>query len=433
HGIACNSNGQATCRGRWWGEAITISCVPYSRQTEADRGSGMAADLQNIFVAKATSMVALGSAAFVVTMVPVLIGRRISSKHPPQIETRNTRMDFILSLFLSFGGGVLLCTTFLHLLPEVTKNIEHLQRKGKIPEDFPLPLPELIMCCGFFIMYIVEEVAHKILHSHHAKQGGTQDRDITLNISSAVLVDSEATLSEDYGHIIKQDLITVTFTPPREEDTKNISRDTKTHRSSCVSKREEDIHSHKHCHNRDHEEQSRDLHYDHDHQHHDHETGDHHTLVTTSPPSLRELLLVLALTVHEGFEGLAIGLESSVAAVWYLLAAVATHKCVLAFCIGIELVSGHISLPLSIFYAFIYSCASPFGIGMGLLMSTSDNDHLTELLSVLLQGVATGTLLYVVFFEILKRDNHGEAKLAQLIVVIAGFAGMAALTVLLNA
>ena len=39
------------------------------------------------------------------------------------------------------------------------------------------------------------------------------------------------------------------------------------------------------------------------------------------------------------FEGLAVGLEEDTAGVWTLFAAIASHKFVISFCMGVELVS----------------------------------------------------------------------------------------------
>ena len=47
------------------------------------------------------------------------------------------------------------------------------------------------------------------------------------------------------------------------------------------------------------------------------------------------------------------------------------------------------------------------GIGVGILLSLGDNADSMQVPSVVLQGLATGTLLYVVFFEVLSKDRSG--------------------------
>lgn len=380
-------------------------------------------DLQGIAVAKGTSMVVLGGVAFLITVLPVFLDRLLTSH---TFSKKNSHLKSkALSLFLSFGGGVLLCTTFIHLLPEVAENIEALQKAGAVSEELPLPFPELIMCLGFFMMYTIEELVHMYMNSRKRKII-TQGCDNSL----AVTLEADASMSEAFKEVLNQDMLKVAFTPPHEEDisifTRNVGRN---YGSSCVSNAEVNHNLHDHI---DHDHQHHG-HIDHDHQHHDLSDHHQHHVIPEEPRSLRELLMVLALTVHEAFEGLAIGLETSVGAVWYMLAAVAVHKCVIAFCIGVELVSGRVSLALSVFYAIIYSFASPFGIAVGLLLSSVNQSVTTLLLSVGLQGLATGTLLYVVFFEVLQRDSHGKSGFLQLLSVLAGFLMMAILMIFLDA
>lgn len=57
---------------------------------------------------------------------------------------RSTRL---VNLLLGFGGGVLFCTTFLHLLPEVKEGLEHLTAEGKLPE-LSFSLAETLTCAG---------------------------------------------------------------------------------------------------------------------------------------------------------------------------------------------------------------------------------------------------------------------------------------------
>ena len=52
----------------------------------------------------------------------------------------------------------------------------------------------------------------------------------------------------------------------------------------------------------------------------------------------RDFFFVLALSMHAVFEGLAVGLEGDEEGVWILFTAVCTHKFVMAFCMGVELV-----------------------------------------------------------------------------------------------
>ena len=53
----------------------------------------------------------------------------------------------------------------------------------------------------------------------------------------------------------------------------------------------------------------------------------------------RGFLIILALSFHAIFEGIALGINETESAVWYLFIAIASHKFVIAFCVGMQFVS----------------------------------------------------------------------------------------------
>ena len=69
-----------------------------------------------------------------------------------------TRHTFLTSFLLCFGGGVLLATSLIHLLPEISHNLESSAERLEL--EF---LPELVLCAGFFLIYLVEELAELVL------------------------------------------------------------------------------------------------------------------------------------------------------------------------------------------------------------------------------------------------------------------------------
>ena len=69
-----------------------------------------------------------------------------------------TRHNFLTSFLLCFGGGVLLATTMIHLLPEISHNLEEAAERLEL--EF---LPELVVCAGFFLIYLVEELAELVV------------------------------------------------------------------------------------------------------------------------------------------------------------------------------------------------------------------------------------------------------------------------------
>ena len=72
-----------------------------------------------------------------------------------------TRHTFLTSFLLCFGGGVLLATTMIHLLPEISHDLTDSAERLEL--EF---LPELVVCAGFFLIYLVEELAELVLGGH---------------------------------------------------------------------------------------------------------------------------------------------------------------------------------------------------------------------------------------------------------------------------
>lgn len=317
-------------------------------------------DTGSVTTAKAVAMCVLFSLSFLMGCLPIQLAKWLKWD---QSTTKNNKM---VNFLLCIGGGVLMCTTFLHLLPEVNEQLTELQEDSLFPE-LQFHFAELLMCLGFLIMYFVEECVHVYLENREQKNFNTLRR----------------TLSVRRGE---------------KEETKN-DNDTNDVESSCYRQ-----HSHPHSH------------VDHSHV----------IFEDTVVKGIRGFLIVFALSVHELFEGFAVGLESSASSVWYMFGAVSAHKLVIAFCIGVELVTTGTKKLLCILYVFTFAVVSPIGIGLGIIL-TGGSGAATDIASVILQGLASGTLLYVVFFEILQGDRkHG---LRQWSAVVVGFAIMFVITV----
>lgn len=249
------------------------------------------------------------------------------------------------------------------------------------------------MGIGFFIIYFVEELVHAYLHRHQRRMQKIEDAFVR-------------------GHSPRESLRAAGTKIQEHHRPKNAT-------ISTVDLVESD-HNHGHV---DHS------HADHSHHHHDYH--EHHAHNHSHLPailnnsqedvvvsSIRGLLIVLALSVHELFEGLAVGLQSTTTSVWYMFGAVAAHKLVISFCIGVELMVTKTRTWLAILYVFVFAIVSPMGIGVGIILSNANNSEVFEVASAILQGLASGTLLYVIFFEILSKHKSG---FLQYIAVLVGY------------
>ncbi|CAH0690131.1 unnamed protein product [Spodoptera exigua] len=326
-------------------------------------------DTEGVVLAKGVSMIVLFCASMICGLAPLLLAKKfnwLSVEDAGNLKTTNR----VVMTLLSFGGGVLLSTTFMHLVPEVQENVEYLQSSGALNE-FDFSLTPLLTCSGFFIMYLVEELVHMYIHYRERKNGQVAPlvRNLSVRQSRSGVGNGEKSVNNSTADLVES---------------------------------KKDIESHHHNGHG----------HSHHHSHMPMNVGDDVT------SALRGLLVVLALSIHELFEGLAVGLESSTSHVWYMLGAVSAHKLVIAFCIGVELIATRTKTWLMIVYITTFAIVSPLGIGIGLLLVGGQGATAAGISSVVLQGLASGTLLYVIFFEIWKGDRTG---ILQFFASVVGF------------
>ena len=101
--------------------------------------------------------------------------------------------------------------------------------------------------------------------------------------------------------------------------------------------------------------------------------------------TIRSFLLLIALTFHSIFEGLAIGLQKSSLTLLQIFIAVIVHKAVMAFSLGLNLSQATgMTVKKYILASLIFSTASPLGMGLGIWLS-----HLQQSFG---RDIANGTL-----------------------------------------
>lgn len=121
--------------------------------------------------------------------------------------------------------------------------------------------------------------------------------------------------------------------------------------------------------------------------------------------------------------------------VWSLTVAVGCHKVVIAFYIGSQMLSDRARPYLAHGSVFIFAIASPVGITIGILISNFSETSTMFLMSVVLQGLATGTLMFVMFFEVLKpsiEQFRTKQKILRLLFVVIGFTSMLSIQLMVS-
>ena len=141
-------------------------------------------------------------------------------------------------------------------------------------------------------------------------------------------------------------------------------------------------------------------------------------------------VLVVALSFHAIFDGLAVGTTTSRTAAHAVATAVLLHKPIAAFALGSLLIRvggassvGDLARPMAFF-----AVTSPVGLVLGmLLLGRSDADDV-EMTSAVSQSVAAGTFIYVATIEVIAKEfshtagHSPRAKLLKLTLLCAGVA-----------
>jgi zinc transporter 1/2/3 len=359
------------------------------------------------------------------------------------VELRRVRVDAAISLCLCFGGGVLLATCFIHMIPEVRESLEAVKRSGSsvISRDSNFPFAELLICCGFFLVYVIEEVAHRLFVHFGQKEPSI---DVTPSQCSTIETEQRKTEENIGDKFTFRDDIDVPVSARSRPRTggKIVPASSQVHLIASSLSLEQSgkdsdvfalpphptiitVASKCSCDSCSGKTNSETLYHHHD----------GFTLHSLSQKSmvggLRRFLVVVALSFHSVFEGLAIGLQQTQRDVWYLFAAVTIHACAILFCIGLELVTSGIRLLNLVLYIVVLSVVSPLGVAIGILVTvhSSSDGPLQGLVVAVLQGIAGGTILYITFFEVLDREKRKEigCGIVRVVFILVGFSVMVVL------
>lgn len=160
---------------------------------------------------------------------------------------------------------------------------------------------------------------------------------------------------------------------------------------------------------------------------HGHRHGHFNAAEAAGAGPLRLVSLVLALSAHSVFEGLALGLQEDQAKLSGLLVGVAVHETLAAVALGVSVAKAGLGMRDAAKLGVAVSLMIPLGmvVGMGI---ESAQTVAGGVASVILQGLAAGTFLFVTFFEILSRElDDKQDRLLKVLFLIIGYGILAAL------
>ncbi|KFD55103.1 hypothetical protein M513_04021 [Trichuris suis] len=280
------------------------------------------------------------------------------------LRARRHLVVTIFSLLSCFGGGVFLGTSLLDLLPDTREEL--LDAVDSSSFSFRnFPLAEFFTAIGFSFILCIEQLAIHAKLAHGRRASVASSSQSNCARGGASPCEGKPLLNESHRQL-----------------------------SYSSITNEEDIHDDPMTHS-----------------------------------WLRAVILVLTLSVHALFEGLAMGLINQYTTAFQIFAALCIHKSLVAFSLGLRLISfKDVSTCTVILFCSAFASVGSLGGFIGIVLSESLRSKLAHFITGSLQGIACGTFLYIVTFEILPHElSSSTAHLlpVKLIFFLAGLGTIA--------
>ncbi|XP_062575713.1 zinc transporter ZIP2-like [Saccostrea cucullata] len=350
----------------------------------------------DVVVAKIISLI-------ISTGVSVLFGLtpcKLYQHFAKEITRIRKAVDYSISSMKCFSGGVFLGTCFLHLIPETRNKIEAVMTQSRSYSQYPVA--ELLTVVGFFGVLFMEHA----IRSLYRKLQRLTDRDREygegdmFTFSSCRFAGSESDLDEQSMNSINmQDTLQAehnTFIKSAEQEETKEAQESDIEPAPLQDLPVKTVVS----------ELSR---------------GD-----DSGKGQMRSAIFITALSFHGVFEGMTLGLQSMESNVWVLCFAITIHRGILAFGMGLDHMRNDVKHRTMIFSVSSFSVLAAVGIIIGIAISTGAQLYEDVLLpDAILQSLATGTLFYIIFFDILYKELNGNKEVKKLSCVFVGFSVMA--------
>jgi len=346
-----------------------------------------------LWQSKVISLFAMGILTIIAAYLPIFLLQRFKNS----LTNKNSRkkLDQGLSLLNCFVGGVFLATTLVHMLPEARVATEAYMEQLEL--DIEFPVTEFTCCIGVFIVMILE---HMVMVFRRSGQEEEDDKKTIIQNESGSS-NIELDKSGRSGHHSQK---TSVASGPHFSDNegnnteraRSISRASSLITSGSFKISEPDAgHGHSH-------------------------------LTPDDLSSFRSFVLLLAISIHTVFEGLAIGLQDSTTGLITLFTAIMVHKTIIAFSLGLQFAENLKQKSKAILFMTIFAVLSPIGIAIGTAVSSGSGGEslAAAVVEGVLQCIATGTLLYVSFFEVLMGEIGNDHSLLKVLLIIIGYAVM---------
>ncbi|KAK6326396.1 hypothetical protein J4Q44_G00020410 [Coregonus suidteri] len=123
------------------------------------------------------------------------------------------------------------------------------------------------------------------------------------------------------------------------------------------------------------------------------------------------------------FEGLAVGLQEDSQEVLEIGVALLLHKSIISFSLALKLVQGKLRRAAVVGCLLLFALMSPLGIGLGIALTETKSSPQHQLARSTLEGLASGTFMYITFMEILPHElSSPQNRIPKVAMMLTGFA-----------
>ncbi|CAI5442203.1 unnamed protein product [Caenorhabditis angaria] len=254
--------------------------------------------------------------------------------------------------------GVFIATCFLGLVPHVRHQEMELRSNSTITSSYEyIPTTDQLVVIGFVIILIVEQLIHGIGHSigHSHSSNNSSQPQTTIKLRKFLDEDGD-------------DNVPLVDVDPADDDNDDIifRQTPNSPGRSC-----------------------------------------HENNVANSM-NIRVWFLLLGMSVHSFFEGVALGVQNDKHAFYQILIAVLFHEVLCCVSYGIQLAKHNASRNYAWISSIFLSATIPIGMVLATTIDGIENETWQRLGRYWLEGLAAGTFVHVALVELLPMELHSD-------------------------
>lgn len=332
-------------------------------------------------------------------LIPVLLLRGRVDKNQ---NRKRTIQDLVTMACNCTSAGVFIALFFLGLLPNVRNKFETMFKRLDIETDFPTT--ECVIVVGYFLT----------LSAQQLYLGCKKIKLNTLTLSNSQEIEQSKSLLNEFElenmspNSASQDEINFAALPdssnsviPKPARSPVIKSPVSRLEAQNLAMKSKNAKANKH---------------------------NHMLALTEHSGGLNFIVLVMATSVHAVFEGATLALQTTTKRALHLFIAILVHECLVAVALGLN--TAKLKLPVSsiIKFAILFSVALPIGIACGLGLRRTPG-VVGDIVSALVQGLAAGTFLHIIFQELIPSEfGTPSYRLLKLFFLLFGFFFFAVVT-----